>query len=199
MARLRVPMPAISFAAGVSWIGWTAGHDLAYSLLGLTGSPAADAAHGYMPAARGAGAVLVAVAFAFVLRLLLRHGSGERWLTCGSPCLAAQIAIATIAPVVTFAAAESIELASAADPYVRLTDLLAVGVPAQLLVGLLTLLVVRFSIGAAARVIELVKRRRPTRLAQPLAGPNPTQILPRRAQPLRGLVAMRAPPSQLAL
>lgn len=197
MDRIRLPLPAIAFAAGLCWIGWTAGHELTYTLLGLTHSAAAAEVHGYLPITRGAGALVMVLAFGLVLRMLFSSGSPAVWLRrggrFGSP---SQLAIAAIAPTVTFLVAENVERMFSAAPVSSATELFAVGVPVQIAIGLLTLLLARFTLRAAARVVALLQAEvSPASQHRNLRLRRPAQPFPRRDKPLAGRIAGRAPPS----
>lgn len=155
MPRLRSSIPAVAFAAAVCWIGWTAGHELIYDLLGLAGTMPAESVHGYLPFARGGAALLAVVAFALFVRALFSSGGAKAWLRHGGRLgTRTQLLIATIVPAVTFFVAESAERAYTPVDQVSALELFSVGLPVQMLVGLLTLAIARFSLRAAARAID---------------------------------------------
>lgn len=195
MSRLRLSIPAIAFAAAVCWIGWTAGHELTYDVLGLTGSMPADSVHGYMPFTRGGAALLAVGAFGLFLRALFSAGSARSWLRgAGTLGTRAQLLIATIVPSATFFVAESVERAYAPVEYVSALELLVVGLPVQVCVGILTLLISRFSLHAAAQVVDFLHEsplvRRPESLVEAII----CQWDSPATRPLVEAAAGRAPP-----
>lgn len=198
MSRFRLSIPAIAFAAAVCWIGWTAGHELTYDVLGLTGSMPAESVHGYMPFTRGGAALLAVVAFAVFVRVLFSAGSARSWIRRGGVLgTRGQLLIAAVVPSVTFFVAENIERAYAPVEYISTLELFVIGLPVQVCVGFLTLFIARLSLRAAARVV--VSFRAPAFVRRPVSLSEPITFRWDRP-PLRPLVeaaAGRAPPFRL--
>lgn len=195
MSRPRLSIPAITFAAAVCWIGWTAGHELTYDVLGLTGSMPAESVHGYMPFTRGGAALLAVLAFGLFVRALFSAGSARSWLRSGGMIgTRAQLSIAAFVPSVTFFVAESVERVYDPVEYISAIELLVVGLPVQVCVGIITLFIARWSLRTAASVVESIQLpplvRRPESPAEPIV----CQWVRPATRPLIEAAAGRAPP-----
>ncbi|MGH2959322.1 MAG: hypothetical protein ACRDKE_06935, partial [Solirubrobacterales bacterium] len=60
----------IAFILGLILLGYGAGHQLVYGLLGIAGDPTARSVHGYMPTAGWLVSIVTVVAFGLVARAL---------------------------------------------------------------------------------------------------------------------------------
>ncbi len=201
MTRLRISLPATAFAAAVCWIGWTAGHELTYDVLGLAGSMPAARVHGYLPFARGGAAIVAVIAFGLIVRALFATGTPATWLGQGGLFgTRSQVLIATFAPTITFFVAENVERAYAAETYVSLSELFAAGLPVQILVGLATLLIARVALRTTVRIVSGLRTKAETRRVRcVLRMPLPLLASIRCPRPLIEIAAGRAPPLSMAV
>ncbi|MGB0888777.1 MAG: hypothetical protein ACPGWS_00715 [Solirubrobacterales bacterium] len=201
MTRIKISLPATAFAGAVCWIGWTAGHELTYDVLGLAGSMPAASVHGYLPFARGGAAIVAVIAFGLIVRALFATGTPAAWLGRGGLLgTRSQVLIATLVPSITFFVAENVERAYASETYVSFTELFAAGLPVQMLVGLATLLIARIALRTTARIVTSLRMRaelRRIRCVLRLRLPLVTGLRCRR--PLIELAAGRAPPCLMAV
>lgn len=191
MHRAKQNNGTVAFTLGLILLGYGAGHQLVYGLLGISGDPTARSVHGYMPAAGWLVSVLTVVAFGLVARALFAHvdaGSAE-------PPWRRRSALAMIVPALGFVGGELIELASASSVYVSATTLFAVGVPVQAAIGFVAFLIARLALRGLRAVVHIVRSWR-GELVRPRAAIVAQAPAPRRApsSPLVSCRAGRAPP-----
>ena len=190
------------FALAFVLLGWTAGHAIAYEVVGL-GPHDHDAHHDPMHAYFGglklAGGVGLVVAFGLALRTFFRHGSFGEWLhEGGASGTRGQISLAATLPALTFVVAEYSERLAAGAGTAPPVRLLVAGVLVQAVVGLLCLALARLAFRVTERVIRSFSRR--TRPGRPPVGPSAPVFAPARPScPMAGSAAGRAPPTPLPL
>ena len=181
----------VAFTLGLILLGYGAGHQLVYGLLGIAGNPDARSVHGYLPAAGWLASVLTVIAFGLVARAMFaRVDTGAP-----RPPWRSRAALAILVPALGFVGGELIELASASTAYVSATTLFAVGVPVQAAIGLITLLIARLTLRGLVAVARIVRTWR-GELVRARASTVAVSLAPRRAPiaPLVSCSAGRAPP-----
>ncbi|MBJ7354628.1 MAG: hypothetical protein JHC98_07365 [Thermoleophilaceae bacterium] len=181
----------VAFALGLVLLGYGAGHQLVYGLLGIAGDPTARSVHGYLPAAGWLASLLTVVAFGLVARTLFARVDAD----ATDPPWRNRAALAMLVPALGFVGGELIELASASAVYVSATTLFAVGVPVQAAIGLLAFLIARLTLRGLVAVARLVRAWR-GELIRARAAIRASSPAPRRAAsaPLVSCQAGRAPP-----
>jgi hypothetical protein len=200
--RRLVSLPSIVFALSFVLVGWIASHSIAYALVGLVQHGphehhhAEEHIHGYMGILKLAAGIGLVLAFTLALRVFFRHGTFGEWLRDGSLSgLSKQIALATVLPAAVFVFVEHLERLLAGTGTYPSVLLLAVGVLAQLVVGLVCLALVRVTLRIAERVIHSITRRRPVRLVRGATRPVVESVLFVRLRcPMADSAAGRAPP-----
>lgn len=185
----RAVEPAL-LAVGLLLLGYGAGHEIVYALLGLTGDAAAREVHGYLPSFGIAAALLSVVGFALLLRIFLRDVSGP--IAHGRTALL----VAGLTPAIGFAGGELVELALAPERFADPLLLIGVGSPLQAAIGLLMLLVARLGQRGAEVLARFVAARRAERNSATtlLAARSAHELHLPAASPLAALRAWRAPP-----
>lgn len=191
MHRAKQHNGTLAFTLGLILLGYGAGHQLVYGLLGISGDLTARSVHGYMPTAGWLVSILTVVAFGLVARALFARmdaGSAE-------PPWWQRAVLAMLVPALGFVGGELIELAAASSAYVSASTLFAVGVPVQAVIGLVAFLIARLALRGLRAVADIVRSWR-GELVRPLAAILAPAPAPRRApsSPLVSCSAGRAPP-----
>jgi hypothetical protein len=200
--RRLVSLPSIVFALSFVLLGWIASHSIAYALIGLVQHGhhehhhAEEHIHGYMSVLKLMGGIGLVLAFTFALRAFFRHGTFGEWLRDGSLSgISKQVALATVLPAVVFVFVEHLERLLAGTGTYPSVLLLAVGVLAQLVVGLVCLALVRVTLRIAERVIHSITRRRLVPVVRGATSPVVESVLFVRSRcPMADSAAGRAPP-----
>jgi hypothetical protein len=199
--RRLVSLPSIVFALSFVLLGWSASHSIAYALVGLVqhgphDHHAEEHIHGYMDVLKLTGGIGLVLAFTLALRVFFRHGTFGEWLRDGSLSgIRKQVALATVLPAAVFVFVEHLERLLAGTGTYPSVLLLAVGVLAQLAVGLLCLALVRVTLRVAERVIHSITRRRLVRFVRGATRPVVESVLfVRSPGPMADSAAGRAPP-----
>lgn len=199
--RRLVSLPSIVFALSFVLLGWIASHSIAYALIGLVQHGhhehhVEEHIHGYMSVLKLMGGIGLVLAFALALRAFFRHGTFGAWLRDGSLSgISKQVALATVLPAVVFVFVEYLERLLAGTGTYPSVLLLAVGVLAQLVVGLVCLTLVRVTLRIAERVIHSITRRRLVPVVRGATSPVVESALFVRSRcPMADSAAGRAPP-----
>ena len=200
--RRLVSLPSIVFALSFVLLGWIASHSIAYALIGLVQHGhhehhhAEEHIHGYMSVLKLMGGIGLVLAFTFALRAFFRHGTFGEWLRDSSlSAISKQLALATVLPAAVFVFVEHLERLLAGTGTYPSVLLLAVGVLAQLVVGLVCLALVRVTLRIAERVIHSITRRRLVPVVRGATSPVVESVLFVRSRcPMADSAAGRAPP-----
>ncbi|MBJ7459633.1 MAG: hypothetical protein JHD02_10630 [Thermoleophilaceae bacterium] len=182
----------VAYTIGLILLGYGAGHQLVYGLLGISGDPSAQVVHGYLPAAGWLASIAAVGAFGLVARSLFARADSDDV----SPPWRMRAALSMSIPALGFVGGELVEVALAPTPYVALSMLLAVGVPVQAAIGLVAFLIARLTICGLRLVMSLVGAWR-GELIRACASLLPTSTAPGRAPsaPMVSSRAGRAPPA----
>ena len=177
--------------AGVGVFGWLLGHVATYGALGRHHE---HDTHGYMQPLEQAGALVALVGLAFaVLAVTIGRHAVARWVEDWkrSESMLPWLAAATI-PAATFTVVELLEGSVAA----RGMDLLALGLPLQVAIGLVVLTFVRSLLTVLVRVADRVAGtlRVAARRADRRELPSITFVHAPRVAPMASNAALRAPP-----
>lgn len=183
------------FALGLALLGYGAGHEIVYELLGIAGSPAARSVHGYLPLTGFAASLLSVAGFGVAARALFARSDAG----VAAPPWGLRALLAATVPAAAFVLGESAELLAAPAAYVSPLLLFALGVPVQCAIGLIAFAIARFAIRGLAEAVRILRRahapalRAPRRSPLHASGPRRPHALALVAR-LRG----RAPPLSFA-
>lgn len=144
------------FAIGLAFLGYGAGHELVYQLLGIAGTLGVSSVHGYLPFGGLAAACATVAGFTLAARALFKQQDHDRV----DPPWRRRAALSAAIPALTFLVGESAELAFAPTQYVSPLLLFAVGVPFQIAIGLFVVLVARFTLRGVEAAVRLFRRTR---------------------------------------
>lgn len=156
---LSASLPSVVFALAFVLLGWVAGHSISYALVGFVSHE--HHMHDYLDVLELGGGLGLVLALVLALRAFFRHGSFGEWLHKGGFAgTRRQIALATVLPASAFVAVEYIERLVAGTGEPPSASLLVMGVFVQVVVGLLSLALVRVTFRAAERIVFYIVRGR---------------------------------------
>lgn len=183
----RVGEPVL-LAIGLLLLGYGAGHEIVYTLLGVSG--AAREVHGYLPGFGIVAALVSLAGFALLLRMFLRDSSGA---IASSRSV---LLLAALTPSLGFAAGELLELSLASERFADPLLLIGVGAPLQAAIGLLMLALAGFGLRGAREIARIIARRvqRTHGITALLRVPVSPVVDMAGGNPLAALRAWRAPP-----